>query len=355
MLEDLGGSATSAAIQAESVCEKILAGLAQPYQLATHECYCTASIGVTLFADQRESREEVLKQADLAMYQAKAAGRNAMRFFDQDMQAAVSARAAIEADLRFALRHKAFYLAYQPQVNAKGQVTGAEALLRWPHAERGLIPPDEFIPVAEETGLILPLGRWVLETACRQLVAWHKQAEATHLTLSVNVSARQFRQADFVEQVLGILDETGADPRKLKLELTESLVLDDVGDIVAKMTALRTRGVSFALDDFGTGYSSLSYLKRLPLSQLKVDRAFVRDILTDPNDAALVRTVVTLARSMGLDVIAEGVETEGQRDFLIRNKCFVFQGYLFGRPAPIEDFAKFLHQMGPILPSALAQ
>jgi len=319
-----------------------LASLAQPHLLAGHECYCTASIGVTLFSDDRYNREDVLKQADLAMYQAKSAGRNAMRFFDQNMQAAVSARAALEADLRIAVRQEDFLLHYQPQVNDKGLVMGAEVLLRWLHPERGLVGPDEFIPIAEETGLILSLGHWVLETACRQLVVWEKQPETAHLTLSVNVSVRQFHQPGFVEEVLAVLEATGANPRKLKLELTESLVLDDIGDIVVKMTALKMQGVCFSLDDFGTGYSSLSCLKRLPLSQLKIDRSFVRDVLTDPNDAALVRTVVALAQSMGLEVIAEGVETEGQRVFLFLNKCFAYQGYFFGRPMPLDAFEQSL-------------
>ena len=220
-------------------------------------------------------------------------------------------------------------------------MTGAEALVRWQHPRRGLVPPAEFIPLAEETGLILPLGDWVLETACAQLVAWATRPEMAHLTLAVNVSARQFRHPDFVEQVLAVLDHSGANPQKLKLELTESLLLDDVEDIIAKMTALKAHGVGFSLDDFGTGYSSLSYLKRLPLDQLKIDQSFVRDVLTDPDDAAIARTIVALAQSLGLDVIAEGVETEEQRDFLERNGCHAYQGYLFSRPLPLEEFERF--------------
>jgi diguanylate cyclase (GGDEF)-like protein/PAS domain S-box-containing protein len=341
MLEDLSANAEEAATLAESVGEKILAALGHTYHLAGREHSSTPSIGVTLFAGQRESVDELLKRADLAMYQAKAAGRNTLRFFDPDMQAAVTARAVMEADLRQGLQNNEYFLHYQPQVDVHGRMTGAEALLRWQHPRRGLVPPAEFIPLAEETGLILPIGHWVLSTACTQLLAWASRPEMAHLTLAVNVSARQFRHPDFVEQVLAVLDYTGANPQKLKLELTESLLLDDVEDIIAKMTALKAHGVGFSLDDFGTGYSSLSYLKRLPLDQLKIDQSFVRDVLTDPDDAAIARTIVALAQSLRLDVIAEGVETEEQRDFLERNGCHAYQGYLFSRPLPLEAFERF--------------
>ncbi|MGC1379189.1 MAG: GGDEF domain-containing phosphodiesterase, partial [Anaerolineales bacterium] len=280
----------------------------------------------------------ILKRADLAMYQAKAAGRNTLRFFDPEMQAAVTARATLETDLRQGLQQKEFLLYYQPQVDEQGRMMGAEALARWQHPRRGLMLPVDFIPLAEETGLILPLGHWVLETACAQLVAWAAQPEMACLTLAVNVSARQFHRSDFVGQVLEVLDQTGANPQKLKLELTESLLLEDVEDVIAKMTALKAKGVSFSLDDFGIGYSSLSYLKRLPLDQLKIDQSFVRDILTDSDDAAIACTIVALAQSMGLEVIAEGVETIEQRDFLARHSCHAFQGYLFGKPVPVEQF-----------------
>jgi diguanylate cyclase (GGDEF)-like protein/PAS domain S-box-containing protein len=338
MLEDLSDNRREAATQTEVVGEKILATLNQRYLLAGHQHRSTPSIGVTLFGGQRETVEELLKRADLAMYQAKGAGRNAVRFFDPEMQAAVIARAALEVDLRQGLQQNRFLLYYQSQVDADGRMTGVEALLRWQHPQRGMVSPADFIPVAEETGLILQLGHWVLETACAQLVTWAVQAEMCHLTMAVNVSARQFRHPDFVGQVLAVLESSGADPQKLKLELTESLLLDDVEDTIEKMTALKARGVGFALDDFGTGYSSLSYLKRLPLDQLKIDQYFVRNVLTDPNDAAIARTIVALAHSMDLAVIAEGVETEEQRDFLARQGCHAFQGYLFGRPQPVEQF-----------------
>jgi len=342
MLEDLSEDAAEAATQAESAGEKILVALNRSYQLAGCEHRSTTSIGVTLFADHRETIEDLLRKADLAMYQAKADGRNALRFFAPEMQAAVSVRATLEADLQEAVRSGQFVLHYQVQVDGAGRPTGAEALLRWRHPQRNLVSPAEFIPVAEETGLILPLGRWVLETACAQLAAWAQAPDTAHLTLAVNVSARQFRHPDFVEQVLAVLDQSHADPHKLKLELTESILLHDVEDIIAKMTVLQARGVGFSLDDFGTGYSSLSYLKRLPLDQLKIDQSFVRDVLTDPNDAAIARTIVSLTQSLGLAVIAEGVETEAQRDFLASNGCLAYQGYFFGRPLPIAEFAQSL-------------
>lgn len=342
MLEDLSENVGEAAAQTESVGEKVLAALCQPYSLHGHEYRSSSSIGITLFAAPHNDIEELMKRADLAMYQAKAAGRNALRFFDPKMQAAVSARAALEADLREGLQDGQFLLHYQPQVDATGRVTGAESLVRWQHPLRGLVAPLAFIPLAEETGLILPLGSWVLATACRQLADWANAAATADLSLAVNVSAGQLHQADFVEQVLAIIDETGANPKKLKLELTESLLLNDVEDIIAKMSRLKARGICFSLDDFGTGYSSLSYLKRLPLEQLKIDQSFVRDILTDPNDAAIARTVVALAQSLGLSVIAEGVESEAQRDLLASQGCHAYQGYLFSRPLPIAAFEAFL-------------
>jgi EAL domain-containing protein (putative c-di-GMP-specific phosphodiesterase class I) len=275
----------------------------------------------------------------MAMYQAKSAGRNTLRFFDPHMQAAASARASLEVDLRLGLQRGELVLYYQPVVDMQKRVTGVEALVRWRHPARGLVPPGEFIPVAEQSGLILPLGQWVLESACKQLVAWRDAAATQKLSMAVNVSARQFRHPDFASQILTLLRQTGANPYRLKLELTESLLLADINDAIQKMTELRSIGVSFALDDFGTGYSSLSYLKRLPLDQLKIDQSFVRDVLTDPNDAAIARTILTLAQSLDLAVVAEGVETDGQWQFLLKSGCKAFQGYLFGRPVPVEQLA----------------
>jgi diguanylate cyclase (GGDEF)-like protein/PAS domain S-box-containing protein len=340
VLTDLSEHSEEAAAQAKTAGEKVLAVLGEPYQISGDEFRCTPSIGITLFGGQRGSLDDLMKQADIAMYQAKAAGRNTLRFFDLDLQIAIEARVAMEGALRQALKSDEFVLHYQPQMGPRGLLS-AEALIRWRHPERGMVSPAEFIPLAEETGLILPLGHWVLETACRQLAAWARQPELTGLAVAVNVSVRQFRHPDFVDQVLAVLKKTAANPQRLKLELTESLLVDNVQDVIEKMFALKAKGVGFSLDDFGTGYSSLSYLKRLPLDHLKIDRSFVRDVLIDPNDAAIAKTIVALADSLGLGVIAEGVETVEQRDFLAKSGCHAYQGYLFSRPLPSEKFEQF--------------
>ncbi|MGB4342083.1 MAG: EAL domain-containing protein [Moraxellaceae bacterium] len=342
LLEDLSQDDQEVATQAKAFGEKVLAALNQPYQLDGSSHHSTASIGITLFdGSHLENTEEPLKQAELAMYQAKAAGRNTLRFFDPQMQAVVSARAVLETGLREAMVQHQFLVYYQAQVNGEHQITGVEALVRWHDPRRGMVSPAEFIPLAEETGLILPLGQWVLDTACTQLARWASQATMAHLTVAVNVSARQFHQIDFVDLVLDTLKRTGANPRQLKLELTESMLASDIEGVIAKMSALKRRGVGFSLDDFGTGYSSLAYLKRLPLDQLKIDQSFVRDILLDPNDAAIAKMVIALADSMGLAAIAEGVETQAQRDFLASLGCRAYQGYLFSRPLPLDEFEAF--------------
>ncbi|MBY0454048.1 MAG: EAL domain-containing protein [Burkholderiaceae bacterium] len=334
MLEALSPDPSTLAILARGVGEKVLATLAVPYALAGYQYRSTPSIGIAPFDGSSTSVGDLLKQADLAMYQSKTAGRNTLRFFDPQMQAVVTARAALETDLRTALAHNQFLLYYQPQVNHQGRYTGVEALVRWQHPERGLVSPAEFIPVAEETGLILALGRWVLHTACQLLALWQASPELQHLTMAVNVSSRQFRHDGFVEEMAEILESTGAPAHLLKLELTESLLVEDMDTTIDIMTALGALGVGFSLDDFGTGYSSLSYLKRMPLHQLKIDQSFVRDLLTDPNDAAIVNTIIGLSHSLGLNVIAEGVETIEQRDALYQAGCPAFQGYLFSRPLP---------------------
>jgi diguanylate cyclase (GGDEF)-like protein/PAS domain S-box-containing protein len=342
VLEDLDESPQEAAAQTDAVARRIHHALRQPYQLGSHSYHSTASIGITLFGGvPRESIEEPLKRAEIAMYKAKAIGRDNLRFFEPEMRNAINARASLEADLHEAVNQDQFLLYYQAQVDADARPTGVEALVRWLHPKRGLISPVEFIPVAEASGLIIPLGHWVLETACKQLAAWAVRPELAGLTISVNVSARQFRWPDFVEDVLAVLEATGANPKRLRLELTESLLLDNMKDIIAKMNALKSKGVGFSLDDFGTGYSSLAYLKRLPLDELKIDQGFVEDILTDPNDAAIARMVVALAQSMGLAVIAEGVETQAQCDALAGMGCHAYQGYLFSRPLPIHEFEAF--------------
>ena len=344
MLLGLNDNPEEAVIQAKTVGEKIVGAFSQPYQIAGIEHLCTSSIGITMFKDQQDSVGELLKRADLAMYQAKAAGRNTMRLFDPVMQTEITTRVALEADLRQAMPRDEFLLHYQPQVDGNGHMTGVEALLRWQHPRHGLVSPVEFIPLAEDTGLILPLGLWVLETACAQLAAWASRAETAQLNIAVNVSVQQFRHPHFVAQVMKVLDHSAANPHRLKLELTESLMVNDMDLTIAKMTALKGHGVSFSLDDFGTGYSSLSYLKRLPLDQLKIDQSFVKDVFTDPNDAVIARTIVALAQSLGLAVIAEGVETEAQRDFLAGHGCHAYQGYLFSRPLPIDKLEEFMRE-----------
>ncbi len=337
MLEDLGDFAEEAAARAEAVGEKILGAISEPFWLTGHECFSTASIGITVFGDKRESTSEVLQQADIAMYQSKAAGRNTMRFFEPGLQNAVNARAAMEEELRQAIKANQFLLYYQPQVNATRTI-GAEALIRWMHPKRGLLAPGEFISLAEQTGLILALGDWVLETACEQIALWGERRNTSRLTVSVNISARQFRQPNFVEQVVDIVCRTRANARNLRLELTESLLVDDFDEIVAKMLRLKSFGIEFALDDFGTGYSSLNYLRHLPLDQLKIDRSFVQNILEDATSGAIAQTIVSLGKAMGLPVIAEGVENNEQRDYLMGLGCNAFQGYLFSRPLPLEEF-----------------
>jgi len=338
LLEGLGDDADAAATRAGVVARKILASLNEPYQLEGQEHHSSPSIGVVMFRGRTLSADELLKRADLAMYQAKGSGRNTVSVYDPSMQATVTRHARLEADLRQALQSGQFLLHYQPQVGSDGRLQGAEALVRWRHPERGIVAPGEFVPLAEETGLILPLGQWILRTACAQLRTWSQRPATAGLSLAVNISARQFYDAQFVEQTLAVIEETGIDPRRLKLELTESLLIKNLDGIVDKMHVLMQRGVRFALDDFGTGYSSLSYLKRLPLEQLKIDRSFVRDIFKDENDVAIVRAIVTLGQSLGMQVIAEGVEEERQWRFLDSIGCQAFQGYYFGRPAPIAEF-----------------
>jgi diguanylate cyclase (GGDEF)-like protein len=345
MLEGLGRELGDAAAQAETIGRKVLGALNAAYELAGRRHQSTSSIGITLFEGQLHTIDELMKRADLAMYNAKTAGRNTLRFFDPHMQTVVTARAALEADLREGLALRQFVLYYQSQHEVNGRVTGAEVLLRWQHPGRGLVAPNDFIPLTEETGLIIPIGQWVLEEACRQLAAWSRSGHTAPLSIAVNISVRQFRQPEFVAQVLQALADTGADPRRLKLELTESLLMDDVEEIIGKMMSLKRHGVMFSLDDFGTGYSSLSYLKRLPLDQLKIDQSFVRDVTIDPNDAAIASTIVALAQHMGLDVIAEGVETAAQADFLVSIGCCAFQGYLFGRPVPLAQFEQLLNSL----------
>ncbi|MET1113638.1 MAG: EAL domain-containing protein [Comamonas sp.] len=348
VLEDLGEDPVLVAAIAQEVGQTILQALRQPYVLDDgQDCHATVSIGATIFQGLDDTVDELLRRADLAMYQAKKAGRDTLQFFDPRMQQVVRERATLEQDLRTGLAQEQFELFFQPQVE-NGHIMGAEGLLRWRHPSQGFVSPANFIPLAEESGLIVPLGEWVLHTACRQLERWSHDPALSHLVVAVNVSPRQFYQAQFVDQVLAAVALSGALPARLKLELTEGLLLTDIDDTIAKMVQLKQHGVGFSLDDFGTGYSSLAYLKRLPLDQLKIDQSFVRDVLTDPNDAAIAKTIVALGMSLGLRVIAEGVETEAQRAFLHEHGCHAWQGYLLSPPVPVAQFEALVHNQRPV-------
>lgn len=361
-LLDIGQKEEEAAIAAETVGKKILSSLNQPYQLEQFTHVITASVGVTLFQGDSTTVEDLLKQADLAMYRSKESGRDTCRFFDPRMEAALHERIELEASLRRAIEEQQFELYYQPQMGALGEISGVEALLRWNHPELGIVLPGNFIAMAEESGLILPLGQWVIEQGCQQLARWASRPETASLKLSINVSVRQFQRADFVENVQMILNRSGAPASYLEFELTESIFVNDTDEIVEKILALRKMGVNFSLDDFGTGYSSLTYLKNLPLDKLKIDKSFVRDLPSNPNDFAIAKTIIALADSLGLGVVAEGVETIEQRDYLAGFGCKIYQGYLYCRPVPLFAFEQFVDQCarnqaatGPLLVSELGR
>lgn len=334
LLNRLDHTVELATEQTRALAEKIRVAMQEPFEITGQQHKLSVSVGIAMFLGDEANAEELLKRADIAMYQAKASGRNAIRFFDQVIEAQLTRQVSLEADLHRALKEDQFELFYQPQVNANGQVVGVEALVRWRHPQRGLVMPGEFIALAEENGLILPLGEWVLAEACRQLVAWRDKPATAGLVVAVNLCALQIFQNDFVASVVQILRQTGANPALLQLELTESVLAKNIDDVIDKMGQLAALGVTFSLDDFGTGYSSLNYLKRLPLHQLKIDGSFVRDLMLDPNDVAITKTIIALGQSLDLEVIAEGVETEDQRNVLLRQGCTLFQGYLFGRPQP---------------------
>lgn len=344
LLEDLSDQDMDSATQVKNMGNKILARLSEPYQLENNLYNGSSSIGITLFGKETICADELLKQADIAMYQAKSEGRNGLRFFDPKMQDAINKRVNLEHDLRVAIEQQQFEMYYQIQVNENNQPLGAEALIRWHHPEHGLLYPDTFITVLEETGLILPIGQWVIDRACAQLKIWQQDLLTQRLSISINVSAKQFCQHDFVQQVKATIANHGINPEFLNLELTESLLLHNIEETIADMNALQAVGVRFELDDFGTGYSSLQYLKRLPLYQLKIDQLFVSDITSNSSDQAIVRTIIAMAKSLMLEVIAEGVETEVQREELLHKGCTRYQGYLFGRPVPIEEFEALLNK-----------
>ena len=345
MLESLPKDSAAAVDYSHIVGQRILLALSDPYDLAGYQHYSTCSIGITLFDRREQSMSDLLKQADLAMYQAKASGRNTVCFFDPSLQASVIADAALNTELRQSLRAGDFVLYYQPQVGREGRMFGVEALVRWQHPARGLIFPDAFITQAEESGLILQLGQWVIETACVQLAKWAKHTQTSHLRIAVNVSVQQFRHPDFVDMVMATIKRVGINANKLELELTESLLATGMEVTIAKMGLLKNAGITLSIDDFGIGYSALSYLKHLPLDQLKIDRLFVKDILSDPNDAAIARTIIGLAQSLGLRVVAEGVETIEQRDMLRRFGCDSYQGHLFCPALHIDALQLFMQQL----------
>ncbi|NCA69637.1 MAG: EAL domain-containing response regulator [Sphingobacteriia bacterium] len=341
LLTDIGATRDQAIASAMACADHVLSTIQRPFDLGDEQYLCKASIGISLCGGDEQAPANVLKHASLALAAAKRAGYNQVEFFGDRMRIQVEQRFTLESQLRHGIPDE-LALMYQGQVDHRGVVMGAEVLVRWQHPHLGMVSPATFIPLAEETALIQPIGQWVLRTVCRQIKAWESDPRLCRLLLAVNVSAQEFKQPDFVDQVTSILRATGANPGRLKLELTESILATDTDDVVAKMTVLKSRGISFALDDFGTGFSSLSYLKKMPIDQLKIDRSFIRDITTDANDASIVRTVIALGHSLGLAVIAEGVETEAQRDFLARNGCTEYQGFLFSRPVPVEDFIRML-------------
>jgi len=342
MLNRLDANPEAATDQAHAAAEKIRLAMLEPFEIDGQHHKISVSIGVVMFDGHEQEPEELLKRADIAMYQAKESGRNAIRFFDKIIEMQLNRRVVLEADLHQALEKKQFILYYQPQVDTSGRVIGMEALVRWQHPQRGLVFPGEFIGLAEETGLILPLGQWVLEQACEQIRLWRNNPATAHLIVAVNLSAHQIFQSDFVETVTNTLQTHDTDPTKLQLELTESVLARNIDDVIDKMSQLVALGVTFSLDDFGTGYSSLNYLKRLPLHQLKIDASFVRDLVTDPNDASITQAIITLGDSLDLEVIAEGVEQQVQKDLLARQGCRYFQGYFFGRPQPAATWTELL-------------
>ena len=342
LIESLGLQPEAALSKAQAAANEVLAVLREPYDLAGFEHHSTCSIGVTSFGGLACSVSDLLKQADLAMYQSKSLGRNAVCFFDPAMQAIASANAALTVDLRTALLQQQFVVFYQPQFDRSRRMVAVEALLRWSHPQRGMVSPSEFIPAAEETGLILPLGQWVLIQACEQLAAWALRSETAHLSIAVNVSARQFRHPDFVDSVVAAIQSSGCRADCLKIELTESLLADNMDSAIAKMNTLKALGVTLALDDFGMGYSSLSYLHRLPLTQLKIDKSFVADVCSNPNTATISHAIIVMAQSLGLAVMAEGVETEAQWRFLADQGCGYFQGFLLCPPLPLAELESFM-------------
>lgn len=338
VLEDLGKDPSEAALQAHTVGEKIRESFCDPYVIGQWRFLVSASLGVAMFSDHQISVENLLKHADLALYKAKDSGRNTLRFYDPVMQASLDHRVAMEADLRQAVEGKQLVLFYQPQLDINKCIIGAEVLLRWMHPSLGMVSPLDFIPLAESTGLILPIGKWVLESAAAQLVAWSKNPVTSKLRLSANVSLQQFKQPNFVSELNQVLTNSGANPNLFKVEFTESLMVTDTAETIEKMNAICMSGITFSIDDFGTGFSSLSYLTQLPIDQLKIDKSFVANLPHNSRDSAVAQTIINMARSLAMQVIAEGVETQAQFECLVEQGCDEFQGYLFAAPLPLEQF-----------------
>lgn len=314
----------------------------QPFLINESEHLFSSSIGIEIFLGKSYNCENILKHVEIAMYESKKSGKNTMRFFDPKMQEAIQDKLSLELDLKNALSKEQFCLYYQPQIDINNQIIGFEALIRWIHPTRGIVPPNVFIPLAEENGLIIPIGEWVIQTACKQLKKFELSEKTENLTISVNVSIKQFQERYFIKSLSTILSKYMVPQDKLLLELTESIFINEAATIIDKMQKIKDLGISFSMDDFGTGYSSLSSLKKLPLHELKIDQSFVRDITSDPNDAIIVKTIIGMANNLGLNVVAEGVETLEQYNFLKKYNCKYFQGYLFGKPAPIEEIEKIL-------------
>jgi len=342
LLENLGECKIDAVHQSEKMANTILKTFDDPFVLNGYSHHSSPSIGVEIVHPKNKGSDVILSHADLAMYQAKKQGRNTVRFFNPDMQINIEKMAELQSELRIAITNKELELYYQPQVDQFTHIIGAEALIRWKHPVKGFISPADFIPMAESSGLIIPIGDFVLLTACQTLVSWSKEEALKHINLSVNVSAKQFAEPNFVSKIIDLFTLTEANPNKLKLELTESLIISDVESTIQTMNELRDIGVRFSMDDFGTGYSSLSNIKRLPLAQLKIDQSFIRDLTEDPDDATIVKTIIAMSNTLNLEVVAEGVETIEQKEFLKQNNCLIYQGYLFSRPLPLNDFENLL-------------
>ena len=345
LIPDLGSNAENAMHALNLIADKLHKSISEPVNLNGIIHTTTASVGITLFSDKTQGTNELLKEADLALYQAKAAGRNTVRFFNDAMHIQFTEKITMEASLKRAMDKGELSLMYQPQVDQLGKVIGAEALLRWSPVDLEVISPDIFIPIAEEAGLIISIGEWALKGACAQLKRWSQDEGTQNLVLSVNISAKQFRKENFIEMVKSAVGTAGINPKLLKLELTESLLLEDVDAVIGTMNALRELGIKFSMDDFGTGYSSLSYLKRLPLDELKIDKSFVLDIAWDEGDRAIIRSILSLAQTLKLDVVAEGVETIEQRDYLLAEGCRFYQGYLYGKPLSEENFQSLVSSL----------